>query len=663
VFKGKHVFDLSSSPDRLRPIILIGGSNGAGKTTLFEGIRLCLYGPDYLGVRLPRSQYEEYLQSRIHRNAGMAISEGSEVTLDFEHTHQGKVSSYHVSRRWSYAQSSIQEQLHVFRNGAPVNEVPLQQLQDFLLELVPLGLSRLFFFDGEQIQRLAEDDQDNRNLMGAINALLGIDVIEHLQTDLDLHLSRQVKRSNRHRLSSVLSKLQKDREKLMNQLNEVKRTRAQSQSEFDYVSSSIERQEHQLASEGGGYADRRQQMRSRKAEIENEIATVENLIREIASSLLPFAICPTLCRSLRGRLVLEEECQKEITANELVQKRISCVQERFRDDEFWQGVQVDPGTRSMIIERLSRILQTDGNSLGNQTDLLIHHVSASDKQNILKWMDLADNSVPTEMRDHSRRLESLIRERREIEENVSRIPPEEALSPIVANLNMLHQQLGELNREIKQQEEHARKLDFAIAQNERDSAKHKEELKQIEVNETQVRLGKKALNVLAKFSKSLRDNKIQEVSEQFVEAFNRLSTKKSLISRIQIATATGTITLRRRNGTNVHKESLSAGEKQIYAVAMLIALAKVSGKPLPFIIDTPLARLDSEHRSNLVSNFLPSVSHQVIVFSTDTEIDRSYFDQLQPHVNRAYRLVYDETRNCSTGQFGYFWKPMEATAT
>jgi DNA sulfur modification protein DndD len=338
------------------------------------------------------------------------------------------------------------------------------------------------------------------------------------------------------------------------------------------------------------------------------------------------------------------------------------MQERFHDDKLWQGIQIDTASRSVIIERLSMILQTDRDSHASQTALLIHHLSPSDKQNILKWIDLATKSVPTEIRDHSTRLESLIRERREIEENLSRIPPEEALSPIVANLNKLHQRLGELNREISQQEEHARKLDFALAENERDLAKHDEELRQIDANETEVLLGKKAQNVLVKFSRSLRENKMQEVSEQFVEAFNRLSTKKSLISRIHIDSATSTITLRRRNGTNVRKESLSAGEKQIYAVAMLIALAKVSGKPLPFIIDTPLARLDSEHRSNLVSNFLPSVSHQVVVFSTDTEIDRSYFDQLQPHVNRAYRLAYDETRNCSIAQSGYFWKPMEAVA-
>jgi DNA sulfur modification protein DndD len=662
VFRGKHVFELSSSPDRLKPIVLIGGRNGAGKTTLFEGIRLCLYGVDYLGVRIPRSQYEQYLQNRIHKNAGMAISEGSEVALDFEHTHLGAVSNYRVRRRWKYTQSNIQEELQVFRNGTPVTEVPLQQLQDFLLELVPLGLSKLFFFDGEQIQRLAEDEEDNRNLMGALNALLGIDVIEHLQTDLALHLSRQSKRSNRRRLSSLHSKLQKDRGKLLNQLNEVKRTRAQLQSELDYVSSSIERQEHQLVSEGGGYADRRQQMRSRKVEVENEIITVEDTIRQLVSSLFPFAICPTLCQSLRRRLAFEEEYQKELTTDELVQKRISGMQEKFRDDKLWEGIQIDPASRNIIIERLSMIVQTERNSLASQTTHLIHHVSASDKQNILKWIDLAALSVPTEIRDRSNRLESLIRERREIEENLSRIPPEEALSPIVANLNKLHQRLGELNREISQQDELARKLDFAMAENERDSAKHEEELKQIEANETQVMLGEKAQRVLAKFSKALQESKIQEVSEQFVEAFNRLSTKKSLISRIHIATGTNTITLRRRNGTNVRKESLSAGEKQVYAVAMLIALAKVSRKPLPFIIDTPLARLDSEHRSNLVSNFLPSVSHQVIIFSTDTEIDRDYFDQLQPHVNRAYRLVYDETRNCSIEQSGYFWKPMEAAA-
>jgi DNA sulfur modification protein DndD len=88
---------------------------------------------------------------------------------------------------------------------------------------------------------------------------------------------------------------------------------------------------------------------------------------------------------------------------------------------------------------------------------------------------------------------------------------------------------------------------------------------------------------------------------------------------------------------------------------MLWALAKASGQKLPFIIDTPLARLDSKHRDNLIRHFFPVASHQVMVFSTNTEVDLQYFDLLRPHISQSYNLDYDETSQRTVVKEGYFW--------
>ncbi len=192
VFRGRHVFDLRTI-DESKPIILFGGRNGTGKTTLFDGIRLCLYGAGFRGQRISRQDYQEYLANRVHKRSGLSESEGASVALEFEHAHQGRLSTYFVQRAWKSSTISNAEKLEIFMNGKPVDEVSSEQLQDFLIELIPIGLSNLFFFDGEQIQRLAEDKPDNRGLVDAFNALLGIDVIDHLQTDMRIHLSRQSK--------------------------------------------------------------------------------------------------------------------------------------------------------------------------------------------------------------------------------------------------------------------------------------------------------------------------------------------------------------------------------------------------------------------------------------------------------------------------------------
>jgi len=105
---------------------------------------------------------------------------------------------------------------------------------------------------------------------------------------------------------------------------------------------------------------------------------------------------------------------------------------------------------------------------------------------------------------------------------------------------------------------------------------------------------------------------------------------------------------------------LSEGEKQIFAVSVLWGLSRASARPLPAIIDTPMARLDAEHRNHLVARYFPHASHQVIVLSTDTEIERRYFAELQPHLARAYHLNYDEAERCTVAEEGYFWSPEAA---
>jgi DNA sulfur modification protein DndD len=112
-------------------------------------------------------------------------------------------------------------------------------------------------------------------------------------------------------------------------------------------------------------------------------------------------------------------------------------------------------------------------------------------------------------------------------------------------------------------------------------------------------------------------------------------------------------------GNEIPKESLSAGERQIYAIAMLDALAKTSGRKLPIIIDTPLGRLDSKHRKKLVESYFPSASHQVIILSTDTEIGKTYLASLDEHISHKIMLDYNGSDGSSNVESGYFGQTTE----
>jgi DNA sulfur modification protein DndD len=129
-----------------------------------------------------------------------------------------------------------------------------------------------------------------------------------------------------------------------------------------------------------------------------------------------------------------------------------------------------------------------------------------------------------------------------------------------------------------------------------------------------------------------------------------------LVERIIIDPVSFAITLYDQSGQAIAKERLSEGEKQIFAISVLWGLARASARPLPAVIDTPMARLDAAHRQHLIERYFPNASHQVVIFSTDTEVDRKYYRDLQPHIARAYHLNYDERDKRTVGEEGYFWK-------
>ena len=150
LYAGRQTVDLvpRRRTDRETPVVLFGGRNGAGKTTLLEAVRLALYGRRALGQRVGQTEYEEHLRGRMH--AGPDGTAGATaVGLEFDYAEGGVVQRYNVVRRWTARGTKVAETLTLERDGRPVDSVPRDEWHHFLQELIPPGVSQLFFFDGE----------------------------------------------------------------------------------------------------------------------------------------------------------------------------------------------------------------------------------------------------------------------------------------------------------------------------------------------------------------------------------------------------------------------------------------------------------------------------------------------------------------------------------
>jgi DNA sulfur modification protein DndD len=163
-------------------------------------------------------------------------------------------------------------------------------------------------------------------------------------------------------------------------------------------------------------------------------------------------------------------------------------------------------------------------------------------------------------------------------------------------------------------------------------------------------------NVLNQFIVRLRKNKVHLLQDKTFEMYRQLSSRSGLIKDISIDDKTYEVRIIDRNGHEIKKSALSAGEKEIFAIALLWGLAQTSQIRLPIIVDTPLSRLDSTHRDNIVNNYFPTAGDQVVILSTDTEIDANYYRALKPHLSGAASLEFDQRQELTTFREGYFWE-------
>ena len=274
---------------------------------------------------------------------------------------------------------------------------------------------------------------------------------------------------------------------------------------------------------------------------------------------------------------------------------------------------------------------------------------------ILGLIDKAISAIPSEMAVLTDMYEIKFRELQDTVTQLSKVPDDEFIKPMYETLDGLNIELGGLTE--KQAALDAQLAELTVTRGELERRIEKINLKIASSYDLDERLQSvlKVEKVLAKYHLHLAKQKIYSLQEEFTNIFKVVHRKDDMITRIKIDPETFNVTLFDRKDEVINKNSLSSGELEIYAMSMLWALAKTSGQKLPFIVDTPLARLDSKHRDNLVELFFPHASHQMMIFSTNTEVDQQYFNRLRPHVAHAYNLEYCEESKSTVVKEGYFW--------
>lgn len=104
----------------------------------------------------------------------------------------------------------------------------------------------------------------------------------------------------------------------------------------------------------------------------------------------------------------------------------------------------------------------------------------------------------------------------------------------------------------------------------------------------------------------------------------------------------------------IDKDHLSSGEKQIFVMSLYWAMMNQSSNDLPFIIDTPFARIDTEHRANITEHFFRNLSGELVILSTDEELSNSHLKAMSDQIAHVYMLEYTEDKRTSIQSGKYF---------
>ena len=646
------------TPNDNKPLILIGGMNGTGKTTLLDGVRLCLYGRRSLGTRVTLNEYHEYLSKLIHRPSNTKLSPNhAYISLEFEFTRGSEKKLLCVNRSWKRTGTvnNIKEKLSIYEDNRLNNELDVEHWQEYLNELIPIGASQFFFFDGEDIQKLANDSHHDSSLAESIKVMLGLNFVERLQSDLCIYANRLAKQNSPEPLKKEIEKVELEIRTLESSIKSATQKLESIQTEIENIEVQISQQEAQITTEGGNFVEKRESLKLQQEQLSSNIEEIETKIRDKCAGLFPFALVPDLLRKLRNRLLKEIELDEWEAQNRALNTQNTKLLKLLVSEDFWNDGLLSDSQIENVQSKITPLIKTQLDLPKKLHEFVkIRDRSTSDYKQLLNWVDTCLSDIPKEFHELNDTLTNTHLELQKVEQFLQRIPDEDVLKPMIECLSKLNHTLGELHKQEEDAEKINRTLLYKLAEAERILEKLYQSQKLGEAHIQRQKRVEEVQTVLSTYTVKITQTKIATLGNTVIDGFNQLSHKPNRITRVEIDPETFCVTLYDTSNKRLYKEELSAGEKQIYTTALLWGLAKTSGKSLPMILDTPLGRLDSKHRQLLVERYFPFASHQVILLTTDTELEKNFLSSLQPYVSHTLNLIYQQTEGCTTIEEGYF---------
>lgn len=633
VYAGKNTFEFKHN----KPIVLIGGMNGRGKTTFLEAIFLSLYGDNSITFKESKFRsYSQYLRSYVNNGSWV---QSTYLELEF-YMDDGSDDTYLIRREWDAKTKIVEERISVWQNGKK-SAFLAQNWPMFIENILPMALSSFYFFDGEKIAELAVDST-NVQMKNSIRAMLGITVLDVLRNDLNRSLRKNRKKLVGGEAADALEHLRREKEKTIEILDELDYKIACKEQEIQHLQEEVVRLKNVYEVKGGAALKEKKNLLHQSAEIKAELDQNAESILEIAASELPLVLVKDLVAQVK--LEAEDEHDNLIMNQALLQMEEYLV-------AFESQREMDSKESRDFIDFVRRQSQMD------ETEV-IYEIS---DQGLFQLNSLVESELEISLSNvnaYLRKKKELLSSADEIESYLSLDINETELKSIIEKSREIEKCIIALQIEVSHLQQERNVANSAVITKTAEFNRVVESfLQDLELRDDAERMVKYtgiAIKLVDAYSVRLQEKKVGILGTCITDCYKKLANKKNLIQRIEMDPETLELIYLNEHENVVSKDSLSAGEKQLMVIAILWALALCSQKKLPVIIDTPLSRLDSQHRAAVVTTYFPNASNQTIILSTDTEIDHNYYEMMEEYIGDEFTLNYSEDTKSTSIEEGYF---------
>lgn len=632
VYAGDNTFDFKGN----KPIVLIGGMNGRGKTTFLEAVLLALYGSNSVAFSESRKRsYSQYLRSFVNKGAE---DKKCSVELQFE-INNGSIEHYQIVRSWDLLSKNTEEEIIAEKDGI-YNDFLTKNWAMFVENILPSALSSFFFFDGEKIAEMAVDST-NLQLKSAIRSMLGINILDVLNNDIVRNLRNITKSGAGNKTAEGVQKLRDEKDAAILELDKIDHVIASSQEKIKEDNNKLDSLHQLYNAKGGDAVEKRQEIISEKEALKSSLVAEENKLYELSMRELPLALVKDLLKDIK--LQATDEHAETVMHQAVTQLDILLV-------DFKREYKKDSTASLDFVNYIKE--QTQNNQeeiiyeLSDQALFQVNALVEGKLDNVCKEAKkiLASEKQLQKQLDDRESYLSLDINTKELQDIYKKIKEaEKILIDDQVKLNNFEQKRVTVNSKVMTTMSEFNKYveSYLLTAEMRDKT------------DRAIKYSNIALSILEKYQCELQKRKTDVLAATITDCYKKLANKKNLIQKIVMDPDTLDIYYISFEGSIVSQDSLSAGEQQLMVISILWALAICSKKKLPVIIDTPLSRLDSFHRTALIKTYFPNAGEQTIILSTDSEIDRSYYELMQNDVGDEFTLKYDEKTKSTSIEEGY----------